>query len=329
MSPQTVTGASMSIIVFSAFSRAAPSCMMRRAADSSSRPSDTKYFFSSSRLGWPLRPTNTSATVSLCLGGNLTSAEEGREEVRGAMGGQWGRSTHYLRLYQWLRFSIVALDSVCQTVVAALAAAGLWMIVPVVYSKTFLLVLLAILCGPKLGVVGTRAHSLTNQLKPNSRTRGVMHSSLSSPASCCSLVIFKHFGVPVDGHFLSTRGRNHKLARTTRKIVHSVTTNDTPMQVRRRKKIFSLCDAVPGQWTWAFVAQGNAASRFRGMAWLISLSGPSPDVQNSNFYAIFVSFVVLLCFCFFALTTGWCWGGRGRGKIDTNVECGRKAKRTK
>lgn len=75
------------------------------------------------------------------------------------MGGQWGRSTHYLRLYQWLRFSIVALDSVCQTVVAALAAAGLWMIVPVVYSKTFLLVLLAILCGPKLGVVGTRALS--------------------------------------------------------------------------------------------------------------------------------------------------------------------------
>lgn len=63
-------------MVFSAFNNAAPSCMMRNAVVSSTLPSAIKYFFKSSKFGCPLRPLKTSATVSLCLGGNLTPKRE-------------------------------------------------------------------------------------------------------------------------------------------------------------------------------------------------------------------------------------------------------------
>lgn len=67
-----VTGASISIIVFSDLSRAAPSCMIRKAAASSIRPSSIKCCLSTSDWGLPVRASNTSATVNLWLGGKGT-----------------------------------------------------------------------------------------------------------------------------------------------------------------------------------------------------------------------------------------------------------------
>lgn len=69
-----VTGASISIIVFSDLSRVAPSCMIRKAADSSIRPSSIKCCLSTSDWGLPVRASNTSATVNLWLGGKGTPA---------------------------------------------------------------------------------------------------------------------------------------------------------------------------------------------------------------------------------------------------------------
>lgn len=71
-----VTGASISIIVFSERNSMAPSVMMRNAAASSMRPSSMKCCLSTSGFGLPeLRLSNTSATVSLCAGGNRTPAK--------------------------------------------------------------------------------------------------------------------------------------------------------------------------------------------------------------------------------------------------------------
>uniref|UniRef100_A0A182J1E9 Uncharacterized protein n=1 Tax=Anopheles atroparvus TaxID=41427 RepID=A0A182J1E9_ANOAO len=72
MSPHTVTGASMSIIVLSAFRIAAPSWMIRKAAFSSIRPSRMKCCFSTSGRGLPVCESNTSDAVSLCFGGKGT-----------------------------------------------------------------------------------------------------------------------------------------------------------------------------------------------------------------------------------------------------------------
>lgn len=69
-----VTGASISIIVFSDLSRAAPSCMIRKAAASSIRPSSIKCCLSTSDWGLPVRASNTSAAVNLWLGGKGTPA---------------------------------------------------------------------------------------------------------------------------------------------------------------------------------------------------------------------------------------------------------------
>lgn len=71
-----VTGASMSIIVFSCRRRAAPSLMMRRAAASSMRPSRTKCCLRTSGRGLPVLASNTSATDNLRLGGNGTPKKE-------------------------------------------------------------------------------------------------------------------------------------------------------------------------------------------------------------------------------------------------------------
>lgn len=80
-SNQPVTGASMSIIVFSLRSSVAPSWMMRTAAASSMRPSSMKCCLRTSGKGLPLpRRSNTSATVSLWLGGNRTPAGKGQTD---------------------------------------------------------------------------------------------------------------------------------------------------------------------------------------------------------------------------------------------------------
>lgn len=70
-----VTGASISIIVFSERSRAAPSFTIRRAAASSILPSRIKCCLRTSGRGRFVSGSNTSATVSLCDGGKRTSAE--------------------------------------------------------------------------------------------------------------------------------------------------------------------------------------------------------------------------------------------------------------
>ena len=68
-----VTGASMSIIVFSDLRRAAPSLMILSAAFSSSRPSRMKCCLRTSGLGLLVRESNTSAIVILFAGGNGTA----------------------------------------------------------------------------------------------------------------------------------------------------------------------------------------------------------------------------------------------------------------
>ncbi len=78
---EPVTGASMSIIVFSWRSRAAPSLMMRRAAASSIRPSKMKCCLSTSGRGLPVFVSNTSATDNLRLGGNGTPIQRQQELV--------------------------------------------------------------------------------------------------------------------------------------------------------------------------------------------------------------------------------------------------------
>lgn len=77
-----VTGASISIIVFSDLSRAAPSCMIRKAAASSIRPSSIKCCLSTSDWGLPVRASNTSATVNLWLGGKGTPGFWGKREEK-------------------------------------------------------------------------------------------------------------------------------------------------------------------------------------------------------------------------------------------------------
>lgn len=67
-----VTGASMSIIVFSERNNVAPSFMILRAAASSIRPSRMKCCLSTSGRGLFVRESNTSEAVSLLLGGNGT-----------------------------------------------------------------------------------------------------------------------------------------------------------------------------------------------------------------------------------------------------------------
>lgn len=74
-SDSPVTGASISIIVFSERSRAAPSFTIRRAAASSILPSRIKCCLRTSGRGRFVSGSNTSATVSLCDGGKRTSAE--------------------------------------------------------------------------------------------------------------------------------------------------------------------------------------------------------------------------------------------------------------
>ena len=76
-----VTGASMSIIVFSDLSRAAPSLMILSAAFSSSRPSRMKCCLRTSGLGLLVRESNTSAIVILFAGGNGT-AERNNNELK-------------------------------------------------------------------------------------------------------------------------------------------------------------------------------------------------------------------------------------------------------
>lgn len=70
-----VTGASMSIMVFSERKRAAPSLIIRRAAASSILPSSIKCCFKTSGRGRSVRASKTSATVNLCDGGNGTSVK--------------------------------------------------------------------------------------------------------------------------------------------------------------------------------------------------------------------------------------------------------------
>lgn len=67
-----VTGASMSIIVFSDLSSDAPSLTMRNAAASSIRPSRMKCCFSMSGRGLFVLWSHTSAVVSFRPGGNGT-----------------------------------------------------------------------------------------------------------------------------------------------------------------------------------------------------------------------------------------------------------------
>jgi len=70
-----VTGASMSIIVFSDLRRAAPSLMILSATFSSILPSSMKCCFKISVRGLFVLASNTSAIVSLCDGGNGTPFE--------------------------------------------------------------------------------------------------------------------------------------------------------------------------------------------------------------------------------------------------------------
>lgn len=72
-------GASTSIMVFSCRRMAAPSLMIFSAASSSRRPSFTRWLFRTSRRGLP--SSNTSFSVSLCVGGKGTAAK-GRGDVR-------------------------------------------------------------------------------------------------------------------------------------------------------------------------------------------------------------------------------------------------------
>ena len=67
-----VTGASSSIIVFSALSSAAPSLMIFKAVCSSSLPSRMKCCFNTSGFGLLVLESNTSARVSLLEGGKGT-----------------------------------------------------------------------------------------------------------------------------------------------------------------------------------------------------------------------------------------------------------------
>ena len=71
-----VTGASSSIIVFSALSSAAPSLMIFKAVCSSSLPSRMKCCFRTSGLGLLVLESNTSAMVSLLEGGNGTPRKQ-------------------------------------------------------------------------------------------------------------------------------------------------------------------------------------------------------------------------------------------------------------
>lgn len=71
-----VTGASISIIVFSERRRAAPSLTIRRAAASSILPSRIKCCLRTSGRGRSVRGSNTSATVNLCDGGKGTSVNK-------------------------------------------------------------------------------------------------------------------------------------------------------------------------------------------------------------------------------------------------------------
>lgn len=77
-----VTGASISIIVFSCFSIWAPSLMIRRATDSSNRPSRMKCCFKTSALGLPVFSSYTSDSVNLFASGTGTpdTAGEGEED---------------------------------------------------------------------------------------------------------------------------------------------------------------------------------------------------------------------------------------------------------
>ena len=75
-----VTGASMSIMVFSCRRSAAPSLMIRNATSSVTRPSRMKCCFRTSGLGLPLA-SKASLIVTLWLGGNGT-AESKKENTR-------------------------------------------------------------------------------------------------------------------------------------------------------------------------------------------------------------------------------------------------------
>ena len=75
-----VTGASMSIMVFSCRRSAAPSLMIRNATSSVTRPSRMKCCFRTSGLGLPLA-SKASLIVTLWLGGNGT-AESEKENTR-------------------------------------------------------------------------------------------------------------------------------------------------------------------------------------------------------------------------------------------------------
>lgn len=68
-------GASTSIMVFSCRRMAAPSLMIFRAASSSRRPSFTRWLLRTSRRGLP--SSNTSFSVSRCVGGNGTAGGGG------------------------------------------------------------------------------------------------------------------------------------------------------------------------------------------------------------------------------------------------------------
>lgn len=76
-----MTGASISIIVFSERRRAAPSVTMRRAAASSILPSRIKCCLRTSGRGRSVRGSNTSATVSLCDGGKSTSVNNEQQYI--------------------------------------------------------------------------------------------------------------------------------------------------------------------------------------------------------------------------------------------------------
>ena len=80
-----VTGASMSIMVFSDLSSAAPSLMILSATFSSILPSSMKCCLSISVRGLFVFASNTSAIDSLCDGGNGTPVEGGAKSTRLAM----------------------------------------------------------------------------------------------------------------------------------------------------------------------------------------------------------------------------------------------------
>ena len=77
-----VTGASISIIVFSFLSSMAPSLMILRAADSSILPSRMKCCFNTSGRGLLVRGSNTSLIVSLLEGGNGTPETKKKQIVK-------------------------------------------------------------------------------------------------------------------------------------------------------------------------------------------------------------------------------------------------------